>query len=82
MPPVPFFQCLGAVRGELGKHNCQNTWKHPTVKSVLFLFLFFVQAEIMNCGVWPDEALGGCSMLGSSRSFHGGLSLYLTCLIT
>lgn len=46
MPPILSFQCLGTIWSELGKHSCQNTWKHPNLK-------FSAQTEeVMNCVAW------------------------------
>lgn len=44
-PPI-LFQCLGVMWGDLGKQNCQNTWKNPILKKS-----FLLKQRAMNCGV-------------------------------
>lgn len=69
------------VWGTLGQHNCQNTWKHPILKSVLFCS-GREGVTVLSGLTKALRLLFSAAASGALFYAFTGLSLYLTCLIT
>lgn len=75
-PTHIFIPVSGAIWGELGEHNCQNTWKRPRFE----MFCSAEAGEGVNCVFWPDEyilaSFLSCSSLCLSWCFHRSLFIF------